>query len=204
MDELCIRNRTLIPLKGITKPVEFITFRGFPVEKEHIALRFAHRENNPVPLVRIHSECMTGDVFHSLRCDCGEQLSEAMSLLEDQGGLLLYLRQEGRGIGLYNKIDAYQLQNSGMDTYQANIELGFSHDEREFSIAAMMLKALDIFEICLLSNNPDKKTQLEHHGINVNRVVNTGTFLNKFNKDYLSAKKKKLTISLICEGTDYA
>ncbi|MBN3134401.1 GTP cyclohydrolase II [Pectobacterium punjabense] len=191
MNNLSIRNRELIPLKGINSNVEFITFHGLSDGKEHIALKFSHCDGNSDPLVRIHSECMTGDVFHSLRCDCGEQLTEALSLMDKKGGILLYLRQEGRGIGLYNKIDSYQLQRSGMDTYQANIELGFPQDVRDFSIAAQMLYALDVKSIKLLSNNPEKKIQLELHGISVSQLINTGTFLNEFNKDYLTTKKYK-------------
>ncbi|GKW26201.1 GTP cyclohydrolase-2 [Pectobacterium carotovorum subsp. carotovorum] len=191
MNNLSIRNRELIPLKGISSNVEFITFHGLSDGKEHIALKFSHWDGNSDPLVRIHSECMTGDIFHSLRCDCGEQLTEALSLMDKKGGILLYLRQEGRGIGLYNKIDSYQLQRSGMDTYQANIELGFPQDIRDFSIAAQMLYALDVKSIKLLSNNPEKKIQLEFHGISVSQLINTGTFLNEFNKDYLTTKKYK-------------
>ncbi|WP_233671792.1 GTP cyclohydrolase II [Pectobacterium punjabense] len=191
VNNLSIRNRELIPLKGINSNVEFITFHGLSDGKEHIALKFSHCDGNSDPLVRIHSECMTGDVFHSLRCDCGEQLTEALSLMDKKGGILLYLRQEGRGIGLYNKIDSYQLQRSGMDTYQANIELGFPQDVRDFSIAAQMLYALDVKSIKLLSNNPEKKIQLELHGISVSQLINTGTFLNEFNKDYLTTKKYK-------------
>lgn len=191
VSNLSIRNRELIPLKGISSNVEFITFHGLSDGKEHIALKFSHWDENSDPLVRIHSECMTGDVFHSLRCDCGEQLTEALSLMDKKGGILLYLRQEGRGIGLYNKIDSYQLQRSGMDTYQANIELGFPQDTRDFSIAAQMLYALDVKSIKLLSNNPEKKIQLEFHGISVSQLINTGTFLNEFNKDYLTTKKYK-------------
>ncbi|MEQ9899748.1 GTP cyclohydrolase II [Pectobacterium punjabense] len=191
VNNLSIRNRALIPLKGINSNVEFITFHGLSDGKEHIALKFSHCDGNSDPLVRIHSECMTGDVFHSLRCDCGEQLAEALSLMDKKGGILLYLRQEGRGIGLYNKIDSYQLQRSGMDTYQANIELGFPQDVRDFSIAAQMLYALDVKSIKLLSNNPEKKIQLELHGISVSQLINTGTFLNEFNKDYLTTKKYK-------------
>ncbi|UVO10551.1 GTP cyclohydrolase II [Pectobacterium polonicum] len=191
VNNLSIRNRELIPLKGISSNVEFITFHGLSDGKEHIALKFSHWDGNSDPLVRIHSECMTGDIFHSLRCDCGEQLTEALSLMDKKGGILLYLRQEGRGIGLYNKIDSYQLQRSGMDTYQANIELGFPQDIRDFSIAAQMLYALDVKSIKLLSNNPEKKIQLEFHGISVSQLINTGTFLNEFNKDYLTTKKYK-------------
>ncbi|MNM37567.1 Riboflavin biosynthesis protein RibBA [compost metagenome] len=139
---------------------------------------------------------MTGDIFHSLRCDCGEQLDEALSMMDKLGGILVYLRQEGRGIGLYNKIDAYRLQSSGIDTFQANIELGFPMDSRDFSVAAKILKALEVSSVKLLSNNPEKKVQLELYGVAVSEIIPTGTFVNKFNKNYLSAKKSQTNHSL--------
>lgn len=196
MDNVTVRNRELIPLKNLISQVEFITFHGLPDGKEHIALRFSSWNGKGEPLVRIHSECMTGDVFHSLRCDCGEQLDEALSLMDKLGGILIYLRQEGRGIGLYNKIDAYSLQSSGIDTYQANIELGFPVDSRDFTVAAKILKALEVSSVKLLSNNPEKKVQLETYGISVSGLIPTGTFVNKFNQNYLIAKKSKTNHSL--------
>lgn len=196
MDNLTVRNREVIPLKKLTSKVEFITFHGVPDGKEHIALKFSGWDGKGEPLVRIHSECMTGDVFHSLRCDCGEQLDEALSLMDKLGGILIYLRQEGRGIGLYNKIDAYRLQSSGIDTFQANIELGFPVDSRDFTVAAKILKALKVRSVRLLSNNPEKKIQLETNGISVSELIPTGTFVNKFNQNYLNAKKSKTNHSL--------
>ncbi|ABS45710.1 MULTISPECIES: GTP cyclohydrolase II [Yersinia pseudotuberculosis complex] len=196
MLEISIRNSTSIPLKSVKNPTEFITFLGFPADQEHIAIRIGKWSKEVTPLVRIHSECMTGDVFHSLRCDCGEQLAEALALLDVQGGVLLYLRQEGRGIGLYNKIDAYELQSEGLDTYQANQQLGFSTDNRDFSIAAQMLLAIGVSRVRLLTNNPEKKWQLESNGIEIQEVINTSTFLNEFNKNYLHAKKEKTAHSL--------
>ena len=123
------------------------------------------------PLVRLHSECLTGDVFGSERCDCGPQLREGVEAVAATGGFLLYLRQEGRGIGLYAKLDAYALQDTGMDTYEANLALGHGEDERDYTAAAQMLSALGANSIRLLSNNPDKAAQLTAHGISVSERV---------------------------------
>jgi GTP cyclohydrolase II len=140
------------------------------------------------PLVRPHSECLTGDVLGSLRCDCGPQLREAVERIATAGGFLLYLRQEGRGIGLYAKLDAYALQDGGLDTYAANRALGRDDDERDYGPAAQMLLALGARRIDLLSNNPDKATQLAAHGVQVANRVPTGVHLSAANARYLQAK----------------
>jgi GTP cyclohydrolase II len=181
-----VRKKVLIPIQKTSGT--FVTFHGLHDGHEHIAIGLGPWDVVKSPLVRLHSECLTGDVFGSARCDCGDQLQEAMLKLEDEGGILLYLRQEGRGIGLYNKLDAYELQQQGMDTYEANRFLGFGEDERTYLVAAQMLDALGIGEIRLLSNNPDKRNQLEKHGIIVNDFVTTGVFLKNENRNYLSAK----------------
>ncbi len=189
--------RAKVPIKirnGID--VELVTFNfqdsEFPdSEKEHIALLFKGYDKEKYPLIRIHSECLTGDVFGSHRCDCGFQLDETINILDKKGGVILYLRQEGRGIGLYNKIDAYKLQiENGLDTYDANCELGFLPDARNFKVAADMLKALNLNEIILLSNNPDKKNQLVRCGIDVKSAISTGTKITNDNKNYIKAKIK--------------
>lgn len=168
---------------------EILSFRGLKSDKEHVAVIFkAADKTQPVPLVRMHSECLTGDVFHSSRCDCGEQLEETINKMGQAGGIILYLRQEGRGIGLYNKIDAYRLQSQGMDTYQANNHLGFSDDLRDFSEAAQMLQALGINKIRLVTNNPKKIRELQEHGIEIESVVNTMAHVKNGNEDYLKAK----------------
>ena len=141
-----------------------------------------------VPLVRLHSECLTGDVFGSARCDCGPQLREAVERIAERGGVLLYLRQEGRGIGLYNKLDAYALQDQGLDTYAANTALGLPEDDRDYTAAAQMLRALGIGSLDLLSNNPDKAGQLRDLGIDVHDRVPTGVFTTAHNVRYLRAK----------------
>ena len=142
----------------------------------------------PAPLVRPHSECLTGDVFGSQRCDCGAQLREAVEHIAEVGGYLLYLRQEGRGIGLYPKLDAYLLQDAGLDTYEANLALGHAEDERDYTVAAQMLHALGLSSVALLSNNPDKVHQLSRLGINVVEQVPTRVHLSVANAAYLAAK----------------
>ncbi len=168
---------------------EILSFTGLKTEKEHVAVIFKHADSTmDVPLVRMHSECLTGDVFHSSRCDCGEQLEETINRMGELGGIILYLRQEGRGIGLYNKIDAYKLQSQGMDTYQANNHLGFGDDLREFTEAAQMLQALGVNKIRLVTNNPKKVRDLKDNGIEIVEVVNTAAHLKEGNESYLKAK----------------
>ncbi|MGF1720595.1 GTP cyclohydrolase II [Vibrio kyushuensis] len=168
---------------------ELLSFHGLNSEKEHVALIFkqADKQTN-TPLVRMHSECLTGDVFHSSRCDCGEQLEETIVKMGDEGGIILYLRQEGRGIGLYNKIDAYRLQSEGMNTYEANNHLGFGDDLRDFTEAAQMLKALEVDKIRLVTNNPKKIKELQDNGIKIAEVVNTSAHVKSGNESYLQAK----------------
>jgi GTP cyclohydrolase II len=165
----------------------FVTFDGLRDAREHFAIQFG-TPAPAAPLVRLHSECTTGDVFGSARCDCGPQLREAMRRLHSEGGYLLYLRQEGRGIGLTAKLDAYRLQDQGLDTYEANRQLGFHDDMRDYRVAADMLKALDVDRITLLSNNPDKEKQLEEAGISIDKRIPTGVFASPSNHRYLEAK----------------
>jgi len=184
--------RTRISLKvGSNSDIssEMVSFNALKSDKEHVALVFGQADKNQkVPLVRIHSECLTGDVFHSSRCDCGEQLDEAINLMAAEGGVILYLRQEGRGIGLYNKIDAYKLQSEGMNTYQANNHLGFGDDLRDFTEAGQMLEAMNITRLKLMTNNPIKAKALKDYGLTVEEEVNTSTHIKDGNEDYLKAK----------------
>jgi len=184
--------RTRISLKvGSNSDIssEMVSFNALKSDKEHVALVFGQADKNQkVPLVRIHSECLTGDVFHSSRCDCGEQLDEAINLMAAEGGVILYLRQEGRGIGLYNKIDAYKLQSEGMNTYQANNHLGFGDDLRDFTEAGQMLEAMNITRLKLMTNNPIKVKALKDYGLRVEEEVNTSTHIKDGNEDYLKAK----------------
>lgn len=168
---------------------EILSFRGLKSDKEHVALVFKSADSHKqTPLVRMHSECLTGDVFHSSRCDCGEQLEETISRMGSEGGIILYLRQEGRGIGLYNKIDAYRLQSQGMNTYEANNHLGFGDDLRDFEEAAQMLSALGIKRINLITNNPKKINEIQEYGIEVEQVVHTAAHVKSGNENYLKAK----------------
>lgn len=141
--------------------------------------------------MRPHSECVTGDVFGSERCDCGQQLREAVERIQRRGGYLLYLRQEGRGIGLYDKLDAYALQDQGLDTYAANLRLGHAEDERDYTVAAQMLGAMGVQRIALLSNNPDKLHQLTALGIEVAEQIPTATHISAANAKYLAAKLRR-------------
>ncbi|MFF5534320.1 GTP cyclohydrolase II [Streptomyces cinerochromogenes] len=183
------RARVRVPLRfadGYGADAELVTFHGLTDGQEHLALVLG--DPGPVPLVRLHSECLTGDVFGSARCDCGPQLREAVERIAGRGGVLLYLRQEGRGIGLYNKLDAYALQDQGLDTYEANAALGLPEDARDYTAAAQMLTALGITELDLLSNNPDKAAQLHSRGLTVRDRIPTGLFTTPHNVHYLRAK----------------
>jgi GTP cyclohydrolase II len=190
-ERLDVRTRVRVPLRldgdhAVT--AEVFTFTGLADGKEHLALGLGDFTGATTPLVRAHSECLTGDVFGSARCDCGPQLREAVGRIAERGGFLLYLRQEGRGIGLYAKLDAYALQDTGLDTYAANRALGRADDERDYTAAAQMLTALGVDRIDLLTNNPDKARQLRGLGIDVASVVPTGVHASADNLRYLQAK----------------
>ncbi|MGT2907539.1 GTP cyclohydrolase II [Streptococcus dentiloxodontae] len=160
--------------------------------KENLLLSKGDLSQEEAPLFRIHSECATGDIFSSVRCDCGEQLETAMKLIEKEGsGAILYLRQEGRGIGLKNKLRAYQLQDKGFDTYDANIELGFAADERHYDFAKSVLDYLGVEKVRLLTNNPDKVQQLEATGISVTERLPLQIPARQENITYLRTKKEK-------------
>jgi GTP cyclohydrolase II len=182
--------RAKLPLEDMP-PTQIVAFRASDDGQEHVALVVGAFGGKP-PLVRLHSECLTGDVFGSLKCDCGPQLSEALHIIgRTGGGVLLYLRQEGRGIGLINKIRAYSLQDRGFDTVDANRRLGFADDERDYGHAAAMLRALGIDEVRLLTNNPNKVKGLEAAGIKVAERVAHQMPANPHNADYLAAKRKR-------------
>lgn len=182
--------RAKLPLEDMP-PTQIVAFRASDDGQEHVALVVGAFGGKP-PLVRLHSECLTGDVFGSLKCDCGPQLRAALHIIgEAGGGVLLYLRQEGRGIGLVNKIRAYSLQDRGLDTVEANLRLGFADDERDYGHAAAMLRALGIAEVRLLTNNPRKVAGLEAAGIKVVERVAHQMPANPHNADYLATKRKR-------------
>ncbi len=160
---------------------------------EHIALVMGDVSNHGPVLVRVHSECLTGDVFRSMRCDCGEQLDKAMEMIAKEGrGVVIYLRQEGRGIGFHNKIRAYALQDKGLDTVEANISLGFPADKRDYGIGAQIMADLGLHDIRLLTNNPMKTIGLQAYGLKVVEVVPIICEPNPYNLHYLETKKEKL------------
>ncbi|MCH2547853.1 MAG: GTP cyclohydrolase II [Alphaproteobacteria bacterium] len=180
-----------VPLRAFEN-VHVKAFRPRYGNAEHLVVCVGEPHKQSAPLVRVHSSCVTGDIFGSLRCDCGEQLHEAIARMAQQGhGVLLYMSQEGRGIGIVNKLRAYELQDAGLDTLDANEAMGFEADERQFNAAAHILKLLGHSSICLLSNNPDKVTQLEENGIIVNKRVSLALPANAHNHAYLTTKEKR-------------
>jgi GTP cyclohydrolase II len=182
--------RNKVKINSEFGPLELASFHGLEDGKEHVAILIGDWKKNCAN-VRIHSECFTGDILGSLNCECGKQLSSTMKNFKKTGGVILYLRQEGRGIGLYNKLDAYELQNNGFDTVQANNALGFPDDLREFKVAADMLQVLELDKVFLHTNNPKKIASLKENGIDVLDRIGTEIFPNKYNLSYLKTKVKK-------------
>lgn len=179
-------------------PTDFGVFKAIVYsnvvdQKEHIAFVKGKIDPSRPTMVRVHSECLTGDVFHSRRCDCGAQLAAALQQIDEAGeGVLLYMRQEGRGIGLINKIKAYSLQEEGLDTVEANIKLGFKPDLRDYGIGAQILKEIGVRKMKLLTNNPRKITGLAGYGLEVVERVRLQMPENENNADYLRTKQSKL------------
>ncbi|WP_034268898.1 GTP cyclohydrolase II [Actinospica robiniae] len=199
-----VRTSVRIPLQfgdGFRVEAQAFTFDGLADGQEHVALGLGEYLHTGTPLVRLHSECLTGDVFGSARCDCGPQLRDAVEQIARVGGYLLYLRQEGRGIGLYNKLDAYALQDQGLNTYEANEALGLPSDGRDYTAAAQMLTTLGARDIELLSNNPDKAKQLAAHGIQIQRKVPTGVFVTPTNLRYLQTKVNVTGHQILLDGS---
>ncbi len=194
-----LKHESLI-VKGemVKLPTEYGHFNLIPfIDKaanvEHIALIKGSWEPNEPVLVRVHSSCMTGDIFGSKRCDCGPQLHKAMQMIEKDGrGVIVYMNQEGRGIGLFNKIKAYKLQEEGLDTVEANLALGFLSDERDYGVGAQILKELGVTKMRLMSNNPVKRIGLEGFGLEVVENVHLEVPVNKYNHKYMTTKRDKM------------
>lgn len=192
------KNRTIIKGERVKLPTKYGHFEIIPFQEkssglEHIALIKGNFNTKDTVLTRIHSACATGDLFGSLKCDCGEQLIEAMKMIESHGsGIIVYLQQEGRGIGLMNKMKAYKLQEEGMDTVEANLHLGFTPDDRDYKIGTEILKALCIHKVKLLTNNPEKIIGLEQYGIQVVQRIPLIMQSNQFNTNYLDTKNSRM------------
>ena len=184
-------------VEEVNLPTKYGNFKLYLYEdifdnNSHLALSLGDFSHEKATLVRVHSECLTGDVFHSQRCDCGDQLETAMQMIsKNKSGVIVYLKQEGRGIGLLHKIKAYRLQEGGLDTVEANEELGFSADLRDYGVGAQILKDLGITNITIMTNNPKKLVGLEGHGLNIISRIPIKIKPNQNNKEYLKTKKSK-------------
>ncbi len=187
-------------IKGVkvNLPTEHGNFQFMPFKQksnglEHMALIKGEWEEDEAILVRVHSSCATGDIFHSKRCECGEQLQKAMETIEKEGkGVIVYMNQEGRGIGLMNKIEAYKLQEEGMDTVDANVELGFDADERDYGVGAQILRHLGVKKMRLMTNNPIKRIGLEGYGLEIIENIPIEVEPNEYNEYYMKTKKERM------------
>ena len=177
---------------------KLVAFRQTHTSEQHLALIKGTWSKDESVMVRVHSSCFTGDILHSLRCDCGDQLDAAMEMIEAEGkGVVLYMNQEGRGIGLLNKLKAYKLQEEGMDTVEANLSLGFQQDERDYGIGAQILRQLGIQKIRLISNNPKKRVGLIGYGLEITEAIPIEIASNPHNEHYLQTKRDKLGHSIL-------
>ena len=196
-NELISRSIKLVSSAKVPLPnnedANFKIFKSYIGSEKHVAILVNLKKINKNSVnLRIHSACFTGDIFHSLKCDCGEQLNQSLNyMMRNDGGIVLYLEQEGRGIGLANKMRAYSLQSKGMDTIDADHNIGFLEDERDFNIAARILKLLKVKKVNIITNNKNKINSIKNAGIKVENQINTNPTLNKFNKNYFKTRIKK-------------
>ena len=190
-------------------PTQFGEFRMMAFSEDdknwmpHMALIAKDTDLEKPTNVRIHSECITGEVFHSKKCECGEQLDAAMKFMQENGGIILYLRQEGRNIGIINKLKAYALQEKGLDTVQANLQLGLPADDRDFSVAIDMLEQIGVKSVNLMTNNPEKIETMKQAGINVVERVPLNVGENRYNTAYLDTKAKKMGHFIVHDGEQH-
>jgi 3,4-dihydroxy 2-butanone 4-phosphate synthase/GTP cyclohydrolase II len=185
----------MVEVKMPTKYGDFklIAYKQLSSNEEHFALVKGEWQKDEPVMVRVHSSCITGDILGSLRCDCGDQLHNAMKMVEKEGkGVILYMMQEGRGIGFMNKLKAYKLQEEGMDTVDANLALGFKADQRDFGIGAQILRDLNVSKMKLITNNPKKRAALKGYGLEIVENVPIQTVPNEFNQKYLDTKRDKM------------
>lgn len=191
--ESLIERTVVVDLPTVHGDFKLYGFKQTMTGQEHLALVKGEWKKNEAILVRVHSSCVTGDIFGSCRCDCGPQLQKSMEMIEAEGkGIIVYMNQEGRGIGLLNKLKAYQLQEEGLDTVDANLKLGFKMDERDYGIGAQILRELGITKMKLMSNNPRKRSGLTGYGLEIVETVSIIIPSNKHNEKYLATKKNKM------------
>ncbi len=196
-EESLIERGVTVPLPTAWGDFKITPFRQKSNGVEHVALTKGEWSEDEPVLIRVHSSCATGDIFGSYRCDCGDQLHEAMQMIEKEGkGAIVYLNQEGRGIGLCNKIHAYQLQDEGLDTVDANLKLGFKADERDYGVGASIIRELGIRKMRLMTNNPSKKAGLEGYGLTIDEIVPIVIKPNLYNMRYLSTKQERMNHTL--------
>lgn len=196
-EESLIERGVTVPLPTAWGDFKITPFRQKSNGVEHVALTKGEWSEDEPVLIRVHSSCATGDIFGSYRCDCGDQLHEAMQMIEKEGkGAIVYLNQEGRGIGLCNKIHAYQLQDEGLDTVDANLKLGFKADERDYGVGASIIRELGIRKMRLMTNNPSKKAGLEGYGLTIDKIVPIVIKPNLYNMRYLSTKQERMNHTL--------